>query len=123
MKDVENVTGRMGHGEAMAPAEEAINVAAAGDLSIMDATAPEAGGAASREAGNDPWSALLQIGTQIMSALSAAGDSSAASHPWIERDPATGARNLKIPLPPAETARRLADALSVLADTLRGRMP
>jgi len=29
MKDIENVTGRMGEGEAMAPAEEAASVAAA----------------------------------------------------------------------------------------------
>jgi len=37
-----------------------------------------------------------------------------------ERNPVAGVRNLKVPLPPPETARRLADALSVLADALRG---
>jgi hypothetical protein len=63
---------------------------------------------------------LLQAGAQLVSALSAAGDAEAASHSWIERDPATGARSLRLPLPPPETARRLADALSVIADSLRG---
>jgi hypothetical protein len=46
----------------------------------------------------------------------------AAAHPWIERDPATGGQSLKLPLPPPETARQLANALSALADSLRGRM-
>ena len=47
---------------------------------------------------------------------------SAAAHPWIERDPATGAQSLKMPLPPPETARQLANALSALADSLRGKI-
>ncbi len=45
-----------------------------------------------------------------------------AAHPWIERDPATGAQNLKMPLPSPETARQLADALSALADRLRDKI-
>jgi hypothetical protein len=51
----------------------------------------------------------------------AANDPSAPAHPWIERDPATGAQNFKIPLPPPETAKQLADALSAFANSLRGR--
>lgn len=109
MKDIENVTGRMGEGEAMAPAEEAASVAAASAEAPAEVTSP------------DPWTALLQIGTQLVSALSAAGDPSAAPHPWMERDPATGARSLRVPLPPPETARCLADALSAIADSLRGK--
>jgi hypothetical protein len=31
-------------------------------------------------------------------------------------------QNLKMPLPPPETARQLANALSMLADGLRGRI-
>ncbi len=132
MKDVEKVTGHMGEGEAMAPAEEAITVAATEELSMAatavdntgaGGTVRKGGGAASDEARTDPWSALLQVGTQFISALAAAGDSSAVSHPWIERDPTTGARHIKVLLPPPETARRLADALSILADTLQGRIP
>ncbi len=41
MKDVEKVTGRMGEGEAMAPAEEAVNVAAASEETQGSATAVE----------------------------------------------------------------------------------
>jgi hypothetical protein len=44
----------------------------------------------------------------------------AIEHPWIERDPKTGGQNLKIPLPPPETARRLADMFGALTERLRG---
>lgn len=131
MKDVENVTGGMGEGEAMAPAEEAASVAAAPAEVSTDATvageplsavakAPEAG-IAPQEASPDPWAALLQIGTQLVSVLTATDNASAAPHPWVERDPATGACSLKVPLPSPETARRLADALSAIADSPRGK--
>ncbi len=63
---------------------------------------------------------LLQAGTQLILALRAAGDGAASSHPWLERDPATGACSLKLPLPTPQTARRLAEAFSVIADSLRG---
>ena len=137
MKEVENVTGRIGEGEAMAPAEEAASVAGAavespleaaaidesagaGDVaSAGDAYAPEAPVPAPQEAGVDPWGVLLQAGAQLLSALTAAGTAEAKSHPWLERDPATGARSLRLPLPPPEAARRLADVLSVIADSLR----
>jgi hypothetical protein len=137
MKEVENVTGRMGEGEAMVPAEEAVSVAsapvespveaAAGDESAVagdiaweaDASALEAVSPAAQEAGTDPWGVLLQAGAQLVSALSAAGDGEVRAHPWLERDPATGACSLRLPLPPPQTARRLADALSVIADSLR----
>ncbi|TPO01598.1 ATP-dependent helicase, partial [Mesorhizobium sp. B1-1-5] len=71
--------------------------------------------------GSDPWLALAQVGAQFVAALAAANDPKAPAHPWIERDQATGVRSLKMPLPPPETARQLADALSSLADSLRGR--
>jgi hypothetical protein len=136
MKEVENVTGRMGEGETMAPAEEAASVASApvesqgeaaaggksavaGDVaSTGGARAPEAAVPVSQEAGVDPWGVLLRAGTQLISALRAAGDAEAASHPWVERDPTTGACSLKLPLPAPQTARRLAAALSAIADSL-----
>lgn len=131
MKDVENVTGHMGEGETMASAEEAIIVAPT-EAPPMAATAPDNVGAVSTaltdgcaaadEASTDPWSALLQVGAKIISSL-AAGDSLDDPNSWIERDPTTGARHLKVPVPPPETVRRFADVLSVLADTLRGRIP
>jgi hypothetical protein len=136
MKDVENVTGSMGEGEAVTPAEEVKNFVAADDTgsSVEDIKADVSigagemaiawtggSGAPSRDTGPDPWQALVQIGAQLISALASANNPNTAAHPWIERDPATGAQNLKMPLPAPETARQLANALSALAEALRGK--
>jgi hypothetical protein len=134
MKDVENVTGGMGEGEAVTPAEEVSNIVAADDAGTgQDASADGNNGAgqtaitrtdaagATREMDSDPWQSLARVGAQLVAALATANQPNAAPHPWIERDPATGAQNLKIPLPPPETARQLANAFSALADSLRGR--
>lgn len=134
MKDVENVTGHMGAGEAVTPAEEMRNILATDEAgSVDDASAdaevgigemaiarPDGAGAPARDTGGDPWQALAKVGAQFVAALAAANDPSAPAHPWVERDPMTGAQNLKMPLPPPEMARRLADALSALAGSLRG---
>jgi SNF2-related domain/Helicase conserved C-terminal domain len=132
MKDVESVTGKMGAAEAVAPAEEAQNAAASAKASVMaseenvaakDAAMTEQTATASepqRESAPDPWQFLLQAGAQFASALSSVNDPKAAAHSWIERDPASGAPSLKIPLPPPETVKLLANALSALADGLRG---
>jgi hypothetical protein len=135
MKDVENVTGSMGEGEAVTPAEEVRNIATADDAASVDdvnedgnvgagegVAQTDGSGAPPREVGPNPWQALVQVGAQFVAALAAANDPRAPAHPWIERDPATGAQNLKMPLPPPETARQLADALSALADSLRGKI-
>lgn len=131
MKDVENVTGSMGEGETIAPVEEVTNVTT-GDTGSADGleadvdldagaiTRTEAAEAPPRNAASDPWQTLAQVGAQFVAALTAANDPHAAAHPWVERDPATGVQSLKIPLPPPETARQLASALSALADSLRG---
>ena len=136
MKDVENVTGRMGEGGAVTSAEEVRNIVTADDAgSGEDVNAEvndgagetviaqaDGAGASSGDAGPDPWQALVQVGAQFIAALAAANDPSAPAHPWIERDPATGTQNFKMPLPPPETAQQLANALSALADSLRGRI-
>jgi ERCC4-related helicase len=136
MKDVESVTGNMGEGEAVTPAEEVVNIVANnGDGAVQEANAAAnmgAGEAAAAQtngsaatapvAAADPWQALVQVGTQFIAALSNANHPGAAPHPWIERDPATGVQNLKVPLPPPEVAGQLANALFALADSLRGRM-
>ncbi len=132
MKDVENVTGHMGEAEAMAPPEEAANVAAAPEeVKEAAATVLADGEAAALEpqpagvesavhaATPDPWTGLLQVGVQFLSALSAPRDSPGSAQPWIEHDSATGGRNLKLPMPSPETASRLADALSAFSDVLR----
>jgi len=131
MKDVENVTGRMGEGEAMPPAEEAGSVAAApdepqGKVTSAGTTGDAAGTGSDvsatrntpQEARPDPWSGLLQFGAELISALKTS-DVGAAGHPWVEHDPATGARHLKVPLPSPEAADRLADAFSAISDALR----
>jgi hypothetical protein len=136
MKDVESVTGNMGQGEAVTPAEEAGDIAAAeragsvgevgahqGAGTSEPAAAPtDATGTPARDTGLDPWQALVQVGAQLIAALAPDGNTAAKPHPWIERDPATGGQILKLPLPPPETARRLADALTALAEGLRSRI-
>ncbi|WP_065755130.1 SNF2-related protein [Bradyrhizobium paxllaeri] len=132
MKEVENVTGNMGEGEAVTPAEEVANIAVATES--VHAGSVDAGGGAGEIAvarmgagvpphgvGPDPWQALVQIGAQFITAMAAAGDPHAPAHPWVERDSATGMPSLKMPLPTGETARQLADALSTIADGLRSR--
>jgi hypothetical protein len=146
MKDVENVTGSMGEAEAVSPAEEIVTPMpaandteesieevirsgipgdGAGDTAVAAAPdKPGSGGSAGAGPGTDPatdpWAALLQIGATFVSALAAGDADSAPTHPWIERDPATGTRNLKLPLPPPETAKKLAAALALAAEALRG---
>ena len=124
----------MGEGEAVTPAEEVGSIVAADDVGPaedMKADANIRAGeiartdgseAPPRDTGSDPWQALVQVGAQFVAALAAANDPNAPAHPWIERDPATGAQSLKMPLPPPETARQLANALSALADGLRGKI-
>jgi hypothetical protein len=130
----------MGEGEAVTPAEEVRNFVTtddAGSAEDVKADADIGAGAVARaridgagapppdtgpDAGPDPWHALVQVGAQLVAALTAADNPNAAAHPWLERDPATGAQSLKIPLPAPEVASQLANALSALADSLRGKM-
>ena len=131
MKDIENVTGRMGESEAMATVEEAAIGAgmrgdAARDASVVDTDLAGAeerpqdstADTAQRGASFEPWSGLLQFGAELASALSEPGDGALAAHPWVERDAVTGERSLRLPLPSPETARRLAEVLSTISDAL-----
>jgi superfamily II DNA or RNA helicase len=135
MKEVESVTAGMGEAAAVTPAEEAGSLVATGDQGAARNAGAEGNIGAeersiatadraeksSRGARDDPWQALMQVGAQFVGALAAAGSSGSAAHPWIERDPATGKQHIKMPLPPPAVARQLADALSALAEGLRGR--
>lgn len=71
MKDVENVTGSMGEGEAVTPAEEVRNIATADDAGSVDDVNEDANvgagegvaqtdgsGAPPRDTGSDPWQAF-----------------------------------------------------------------
>jgi hypothetical protein len=131
MKEVENVTGVMGENEVVTPAEVMGNSnVAADDAGAAEDAISNAGdiarlngpGVTRSDPGADPWHALVQVGAQFVAALAAANDPKASAHPCIERDPVTGVRSVRIPLPPPETARLLADALSAFADGLRGRI-
>ena len=135
MNDVENVTGRMGESAAVTPAEEAGAIVAVDDAVSAEDRATDlnsdagekavgrssGAGTSTRDTNPDPWQALVQVGGQIVAALVAAADPGAPAHPWIERDPATGAQNFKIPLPPPETAKQLSDVLAALAGSLRDK--
>ncbi len=118
--------GKVGADEATAPQGSRANDAR---LAVADgetaATAPEGRATPEQLQRNepDPWHALTQLGVQLVAALGAAGDPAASVHPWVERDPRTGAQTLKLPLPPPETAGKIADVLSMLASTLRGQRP
>ena len=121
-------------GEAVTPAEElgnsivaaddpgpAQDAIADADIGTGDISGSNRPVVPRSDPGTDPWLALVQVGAQLVAALVAANDPKAPAHRWIERVAATGARSLKMPLPPPETLRQLADAFSALADGLRGR--
>jgi hypothetical protein len=121
---VEKVTGNITDAEAMAPAEEQ-GQSVSGDES---ATVPDAEPdvreegktAAIAHDGGDPWLALADVGASLLSAFTR-GSAAQAGYQWVETDPATGAKSLRIPLPPPEVAEQLANGLAVLADALRTR--
>ena len=107
MKEVESVTAAVAPAEPIAPAEEMAAV-----------TAEQATPAA--VATQDPWAALLNVGAQVVEALTAASRSAgqAVEHPWLERDARTGQAHLRLPVPAPETAGRIADLLTGLAAAL-----
>ncbi len=59
----------------------------------------------------DPWAPLLAAGAQLLNELSAANKGHASASPWVETDPATGQRYLKLPMPQPEAVRQLAEGL------------
>jgi hypothetical protein len=91
-----------------------------GDAATADAGESPAAPPPAAAPAADPWGALLQAGAQLAAALGAASDERAAPHPWVERDPVTGTRSLRVPLPPPQVASQLADALTALARMLGG---
>lgn len=132
MKEVENVTGHMGKGEPMTPAEESpavdrlpAEIPVPADESGVEETglADEVGQApvATAPPHDDPWAALAQVGGQLLSALSAGATTGQAAHPWVSENPQTGERRLSIPLPPPETAQQIASALQGIAQLLQAR--
>ncbi|HMX69921.1 MAG TPA: ATP-dependent helicase, partial [Accumulibacter sp.] len=58
----------------------------------------------------DPWAPLLGAGIQLLGELAAAAQGERES-PWVRRDPQTGERYLRLPVPDAQTVQRLAEGL------------
>jgi superfamily II DNA or RNA helicase len=58
----------------------------------------------------DPWTPLLAAGIHFFDELAAAAKGEAQS-PWVETDPGTGRRFLKLPMPQPEAIERLAEGL------------
>jgi hypothetical protein len=127
MKEVEKVTGGMGDSDIIAPAEQMASVMAAPEEPVDAAPADETPAASQtatktlHASDGDPWQTLAQVGAQLITVLRAAGAPEAPTQVWLERDRKTGTQRLTIPLPPPETAARIADALMALADAFRGR--
>ncbi|HEU0201167.1 MAG TPA: SNF2-related protein [Burkholderiaceae bacterium] len=65
----------------------------------------------------NPWAPLLDAGLRLVESLAAPHDGTA--HPWVETEPATGRRYLKLPLPEPEAVQRLAEGLTGLLASLR----
>ncbi|MEF8704623.1 MAG: DEAD/DEAH box helicase [Candidatus Accumulibacter sp. UW26] len=80
----------------------------AGERSPASEPAPPATATAPGAA--DPWAPLLAAGAQLLGELSAASSGERAS-PWVQTDPATGERYLKLPMPDPQTIQRLAEGL------------
>ena len=91
------------------------------------AVPPATGGAANRKPGADengrdgnPWQSLLVLGQALLAEMAQnhEPDANEQSGRLVRRDPETGERYLRVPVPAKETMARLAD---VLRDLLAGR--
>ncbi len=126
MQDVENATANMGGSDPLDQAEQpptqtekaAESTEAAPDKATAPANSSQTS-ATTTSAVTDPWHTIAQIGGQFVAALTSAHDPDAPAHPWVERDEQTGESHLRIPVPPPETTRQLADTFAALAEMLR----
>ncbi|WP_449369954.1 DEAD/DEAH box helicase, partial [Thiomonas sp.] len=125
MKEVENVTGHAGESAAMTPTEEldgAMPLAESSPVQNVQTQGHDIAGATEPQVpqpdGADAWRALVQAGASLVAALQSAADPAVAMHPWIERDPVSGKRSLKLPLPPPEVLRQLANTVAALENVL-----
>ncbi len=96
-----------------------------------DSAAPApalASASASAPPPTDPWAPLLQVGLALLQQLAAppavadptaARPTAASLAAWLHTDAATGAQQLRLPLPAPATVQRLADGLAALAAALR----
>ncbi|MBI5451274.1 MAG: DEAD/DEAH box helicase [Gammaproteobacteria bacterium] len=99
MESVEQVTSAAGAIEAET-VTEAADQPLAGHTQAAEAPHPSA----------DPWAPLLEAGIRLLGELAAASTGDAQSR-WVETDPNTGRRYLKLPVPEPQAVQRLADSL------------
>ncbi|HMW78562.1 MAG TPA: hypothetical protein PKA22_12240, partial [Rhodocyclaceae bacterium] len=66
--------------------------------------------AAASAAAADSWAPLLAAGAQLLGELAAASTGERES-PWVQTDPATGQRYLRLPVPDPQTVQRLTEGL------------
>jgi SNF2 family DNA or RNA helicase len=109
-----------GEAEELAEARAAAPTGAAVGQPIADlgSVTPDQSATAStpRPVAADPWAPLLAAGAQLLGELAAAAQGERQS-PWIQTDPATGQRYLKLPMPEPQSVQRLAEGLlSLLGD-------
>jgi hypothetical protein len=81
----------------------------AGVANDADAKAPPA---------EDPWAPLVAAGARFIGKIAATAQEGKSS-PWMETDPATGQRHLRVPLPAPQDVQRIADGLLKLLAGLR----
>ena len=66
----------------------------------------------------DLWAPLLAAGARFIGEIVATAQEGTPS-PWVETDPATGQRHLRVPLPAPQDVQRIADGLLKLLTGLR----
>jgi hypothetical protein len=66
----------------------------------------------------DPWAPLLAAGARFIGEIAATTQAGTPSR-WVETDPATGQRHLRVPLPAPQDVQRIADGLLKLLAGLR----
>lgn len=121
MESVEQVTGAASTlaTEASAEAETAdtcIELPAARDSEDDDRTEPTDGSAANAAtvapAQDDPWAPLLAAGARFLGEIASAAQGGQSR--WVETDPTTGQRHLRLPLPAPQDVQGIAEALMKL---------
>ena len=87
-------------------------VSAAAETAVAGRSAPaeQPPTAAASAAAADSWAPLLAAGAQLLGELAAASTGERES-PWVQTDPATGQRYLRLPVPDPQTVQRLTEGL------------
>lgn len=115
MESVEQVTSAAGaiEAETATETEVAVELPAEDKAAREAADQPLAGHVQATETPHpsaDPWAPLLEAGIHLLGELAAASKGDTQSR-WVETDPNTGRRYLKLPVPEPQAVQHLADSL------------